>query len=295
MIELKKSLDILWDRFLVPVDDPGSRLFYLNILMTLLLMTGFYYLRGARNLSQICSCIKRDVLNKKYWWNRSTKQDYKIYFLNSILKVLIFIPFLDISYKIATGLARYLVELNGGEFLAFPSSFYSLGLFTVFAFVFDDFARFFVHWVSHRFEFLWRLHSVHHSAKVLTPITLFRSHPVESAFSTLRNAFTMGVSTGLFIFIFQSPMSVFTLLGINIFGFVFNLLGSNLRHSQIPLEFGSLEKIFISPRMHQIHHSVRHEHWDKNLGVSLSIWDRLFGTVIYSKDIQGIKLRFGIK
>lgn len=279
----------------MPVDDPGSRLFYLNILMTLALMVVFYILKGAKSPEQILRSLKRDVFNKKYWWNRSTKKDYKIYFLNSVLKVLIFIPFLDISYTIATKSARFLVDANGGEFLGLPhSSFYLLG-FTIFAFAFDDFARFFVHWLTHRFDWLWKIHETHHSARVLTPITLFRSHPLEAAISTLRNAFTMGLSTGIFIFVFEAPMSVFTLLGINVFGFVFNLLGSNLRHSQIPLDFGVLEKVFISPRMHQIHHSVKKHHWDKNMGVSLSIWDQMFGTVMYSKEVKSEILRFGLR
>lgn len=294
MIDLTKSFQILWDRFAVPIDDPGSRLFHLNIFMTLALVVFFYYSKDHRDLNSLYKSFSRDILNKKYWWNRSTKNDYKLYVLNSLLKVFIFIPFLDISYRIATSSARLLLKINSGEFAGWTPHWWALAGFTIFAFVFDDFVRFFVHWLSHKIPLLWRIHRVHHSAKVLTPITLFRSHPLEAALSTLRNAFTMGLSTGLFIFLFEAPMSVFTLLGINIFGFIFNLLGSNLRHSQIPLDFGILEYIFISPRMHQIHHSTKKEHWDSNMGVSLSIWDKLFKTCIYSKDVKETKLRFGL-
>lgn len=293
IFSLEQGFKTLWDRFIIPVDDPGSRLFHLNILMSLALVVLFYILQGVKTHHGLWVRLRQDVFRKKYWWNRSTIVDYKIYFLNSLLKVFLFIPFLDVSYGLATKTARFLVDRNQGDFLSLPVSTLSLGGFTIAVFIFDDFVRFFVHWLSHRWQWLWKLHSVHHSARVLTPITLFRSHPLESAISTIRNSFVMGLSTGVFIFVFEAPMSVFTLLGINVFGFVFNLLGSNLRHSQIPLSFGILERIFISPKMHQIHHSRDKNHWDMNMGVSLSIWDRMFGTVKYSKEVPE-KIRFGL-
>jgi len=54
-----------------------------------------------------------------------------------------------------------------------------------------------------------------------------------------------------------------------------------------------LERIFISPKQHQIHHSTNPKHFDSNFGVSLSLWDGLIGTRYYSKDSQE-KLRFGL-
>ena len=51
-----------------------------------------------------------------------------------------------------------------------------------------------------------------------------------------------------------------------------------LRHSHLPVSFGPLDRYLVSPHMHQLHHSVKVEHWDKNMGDKLFIWDRLFGT-----------------
>ena len=43
-----------------------------------------------------------------------------------------------------------------------------------------DFADFFRHFLSHKVNFLWALHRVHHSAEVLTPLTgIARFHPLE--------------------------------------------------------------------------------------------------------------------
>ena len=36
------------------------------------------------------------------------------------------------------------------------------------------------HYFSHNIPFLWEFHKVHHTAEVLTPITNFRVHPVDS-------------------------------------------------------------------------------------------------------------------
>ena len=75
--------------------------------------------------------------------------------------------------------------------------------------------------------------------------------------------------------------------------FWFHLLGSNLRHSHIWINYWNwLEKILISPAQHQIHHSIKKEHHNKNFGVTFAIWDYVFGTLCTSKDNEVSK--FGI-
>lgn len=281
-------------RFMTPIDDPGSRLFHMNILMTVALI-GFWLWKSQRspNGRKYVRTFRRLMFKKSYWWNSSTRFDYFIYVFNSILKVFLFIPLLDFGYYFSQATARGLLKLNGDDFMGLPASGLALFAFTIGAFVFDDFLRFFHHYLMHKIPWLWKLHQTHHSARVLTPITLYRAHPIESAIATVRNSFSLGVSTGVFIFLFESRFNVFTFFGVNVFGFMFNLLGSNLRHSHIPLGFGPLEKIFISPKMHQIHHSTQEIHFDKNFGVSLSIWDRLFKCLIYSHEAKHLK--FGLE
>ena len=74
------------------------------------------------------------------------------------------------------------------------------------------------------------------------------------------------------------------------FGVMFNFAAANLRHSHIWISFGRLEKIFISPAQHQIHHSVGHS--NANLGSIFSVWDGLLGTRTYSG--QKRELEFGL-
>lgn len=271
------------DRFLMPIDDAGSRLFHLNLLLALgLVVVWLFYAEGFRNP---WPSLRRLVFRKKYWWNRSTKLDYKIYLLNSVLKVLLFIPFLDFSFAIARGTSKALLTWNG-DFGGLQATTFNMLLFTLGVFVWDDFLRFFHHFLMHKIPWLWRLHKTHHSARVLTPITLYRTHPLESALATVRNSISLGIAAGVFVFLFEAQFNLLTLFGVNAFGFLFNFLGANLRHSHIPITFGpGLERVFISPKQHQIHHSSRVEHYDKNFGVSLAVWDKVFGTLIASREV----------
>ncbi|MBY0385923.1 sterol desaturase family protein [bacterium] len=291
MDQLFTAFKLYWDRLLVPIDDPGSRLFYLNLLMTLVFV--FVYALVYLKSKEPIVLLKKWIFRKKYWWNHSTKIDYQVYFLNGLFKVLIFIPWLDFSYFFSKKTVQALQWMSR-DMGALDSNYFNLFSFTVFAFIIDDFLRFFHHFCMHKIPWLWRFHKTHHSAKVLTPITLYRAHPVEVLISTIRNSLSAGLAVGFFVYFFEAQVSYFQIFSVNLFGFAFNFLGSNLRHSHIPISFGLLENIFISPKQHQIHHSQNVNHYDKNFGVSLAIWDRLAGSLVFSKQVQG-KIHFGVR
>lgn len=276
------------DRFLFPLDDPGSRLFGLNLLCAVLLVVVHLWW-SAGHVSK--KELRRLLFSKRYWWNDSTKHDYALYFLNSGLKLFLAVPFLKISFAVSAAMLGWLSR-NIGNVPEVQASVLALAGFSLAAFVFDDFLRFTHHWLMHHVPVLWRLHEVHHSAHVLTPVTLFRIHPLESAMATLRNALSAGVAMGCFLFFFQAEAGAATLLGTAGFPLLFNLLGANLRHSHVALSFGAVERIFISPAQHQLHHS--RDHRNVNLGVSLAVWDWACGSLERYRPNQK-RLRFGIK
>ena len=77
-----------------------------------------------------------------------------------------------------------------------------------------------------------------------------------------------------------TPLEV---LGVPAAGFVLNTLFGNFRHSNLFLRFPrSIEKWFLSPAQHQIHHSIEETHWNQNYGTWLSIWDRMSGSLFLS-------------
>ena len=85
--------------------------------------------------------------------------------------------------------------------------------------------------------------------------------------------------------------SLYTVLGVNIFVFLFNILGSNLRHSHVGIRYWKwVEYIFISPAQHQLHHSIARDHHDKNFGAALAVWDWLFGSLHHSVEFDTLEL-----
>lgn len=258
--------------------DSSSRLFYVSVLGSLGLLAGYYCYKDGRGAFQI---IRNRIFNRTYWWNGSTKVDYQIFIINAGIKALFFGPLLGLTYFFSVHTMK-LLNMTMGSLGYLQSHIGFFVLATLFGFVLDDFLRFLHHYLMHKIPFLWELHKTHHSAKVLTPFTLYRIHPLESAIATIRNSLSYGVATGAMMYLFAGRVELLTLFGVNAFGFLLNVVSGNLRHSHIPISFGYLEYLFISPKQHQLHHSVDPHHFDKNFGVNLAIWDWLFGSYLLS-------------
>ena len=248
------------------VFDPSQRLYW-PFLLSAGLVAYIYTIFSLRtySLSTTFYNIKKTLLSP------SSLLDIKLMFLNSGLKLFIF-PFIALSsFSVSLVVLKTLRSLwpffQGVEASPIVISILAAAM----AFIIDDFLRFFQHVLSHYWEPMNRLHRTHHSADVLTPLTFFRSHPLESFLSGLRNTLSLGLTLGLYSFIFGGVVSGLDILGVNALGFLFNATFSNLRHSSIPLGFGPLERILISPRMHQIHHSNNPIHFNKNFGVALAM------------------------
>ena len=234
------------------------------------------------------------AFSKRIWLSNSSILDYKVFVLNKIIAILMS-PILLSHLAIASSLFFWLHEIFPSRPTLLVDQPIWLGslLFTAVYFTFDDFAKFYIHRLMHRIPTLWAFHKVHHSAETLTPITVFRAHPIEILLFSLRSSIVQAICIATFIFFFGDNITLTSILGANIFIFVFNILGSNLRHSHIAIPYWpAIEKIFISPAQHQIHHSVEVQHHDKNFGVTLAIWDWMFGSLHHSE--PELNLHFGL-
>ena len=236
----------------------------------------------------------KKIFDKTILFSKSAKSDYLLFFFNQII-MSVLSPLLITQLAIATAIFYYLHSvswLEPGILKNTPLVLITI-LFTIFHFVIEDFSKYFVHRFMHKWPLLWAVHKVHHSATCLTPMTVFRTHPLEGVIFSLRGAITQAISISFFVFFFGSNVDIATILGANIFIFIFNVAGSNLRHSHIDISYWKwLERIIISPAQHQVHHSVLTRHHDKNFGVALAIWDWMFGSLHHSEKID--KLTLGI-
>ena len=271
--------------------DPKKRVFLFYILISILIATAWFMINKKLSLKK--TLIR--IFDKKIFFSKSAKSDYKIFLINQLIMMIVS-PFLITQLTIATALYFYFHTidwLSAGMFVGIAKIYIILS-FTIFQFTIDDFSKYIVHRFMHKWPVLWALHKVHHSATVLTPMTVFRTHPLEGIIFSLRSAITQAIGISIFFYLFGNLVSLYTIVGVNVFVFVFNILGSNLRHSHIGIRYWKwLEYIFISPAQHQLHHSVAFEHHDKNFGAALAVWDWLFGSLHHSVEFETLHL--GIK
>lgn len=133
------------------------------------------------------------------------------------------------------------------------------------ALVIVDFLEYWHHRLAHRIQFLWEAHKYHHAATTFTILTGSRNHALDEGtrvlFTTLP-PLMVGAPPGVFI----GARVVLTVIDL-------------LQHSSLPWTYGWVGRWLVySPAGHRLHHSCRQEHWDRNFGNFLVIWDRLFGT-----------------
>lgn len=139
-----------------------------------------------------------------------------------------------------------------------------------------DFGFFIMHFCQHKISWLWAFHKVHHSAEVLTPLTANRHHPVDYILGATTAILSGSIGAVIFSRFYGAELDIYTLLNTSAIHFVY-YLSANARHSHIWLSFGPwLSMIFVSPAMHQVHHSIADKHFNKNFGFVFSFWDRLF-------------------
>lgn len=132
-------------------------------------------------------------------------------------------------------------------------------------FLITDLMFYVSHRISHEVPWLWHFHAIHHSQRDLNPFTTNREHPGEKIFKTIIRTIPIG-------FIGGEPSTWVVYLTLNSFWGYFI-------HSNIKMNLGALKYILVTPQYHRVHHSIERQHFDKNYGERLVIWDFLFGTL----------------
>ncbi len=263
--------------------DSSKRVYWLYMLASLIVALAFFWKQKE---------VLEKQFSKEVLWHPSARLDYMYFIVVGVVKVFLLIPLLVGVNDVVLWMVLAMQDVFGYMERIRVSRSWLIAGYTLALFIANDFTRYVLHRLMHIVPILWRFHRVHHSAEVLNPLTFYRVHPLENLLFGLRYAFTTGLITAVFIYFFGAGMSLMEVLGVNILVFIFSMLGSNLRHSHIPLSYGKkLEKWFISPFQHQLHHSKIYTH--RNFGSTLAIWDRWFGTLTLAKTKSKV-LDFGL-
>lgn len=224
--------------------------------------------------------LRRWLFPRRIFFHPSSRFDVAWCAMRGVVHALLVWPFRIGAIGVAMAVAGFAVEHVGRSGLTAPADRTWLFVaFTVALFLADDFTRFAVHRLMHAVPALWEIHKVHHSAEVLTPLTLYRVHPIESALNQARAVLTTGVVTGIFVWLYPGKLRALEILGVDAIGFAWTMAGASLRHSQAFVAWPApLERLFVSPAQHQLHHA-KFGAKSMNYGSALAIWDLAFGSL----------------
>ena len=270
---------------------PGQRVFALYLVTSgLLAALAFWQIerahreedveRGGRDgTGRVRPSFWAYLFDPKVWWHPSSRQDYAYFLVNAAVYYGLIAQFLIGVHWLADGTHGALAGLLGEAREPLLSAGAALVLYTLASVLVVDVGVYLAHRLFHRVPWLWEFHKVHHSAEQLNPITLFRMHPVDLFLTGLIVSVLSALCFGGFFYLVGAEPTAARLFGLNVVTFLFYLLGYNLRHSHVWLDYpGWLGRVLISPAQHQIHHSSDPRHFNKNYGLIFAFWDRLGGS-----------------
>lgn len=266
----------------------------------------FIYLAGAAVTAACCYVARRPsrpirrlralirvAFSRKAWGHPSSIVDYKLFLFASMFFATGVGGFFGTSAATSAGVHSLLGAIFGPARLSDGASVPATAFLAVSLILSYDLGYWFAHWLMHRVPLLWEFHKVHHSAEVLTPLTEYRQHPVELLWFPVFAGMGTGFVYAVAGYLFGKGAEPLPLFWINSLMIVFMATFLHLRHTQLWLPArGWLGHLVQSPAHHQIHHSTNPKHFDKNLGLCLSLWDWAFGTLYVPEERE--ELEFGL-
>ncbi len=149
------------------------------------------------------------------------------------------------------------------EHLAITSTRDSFWMYII-AFLALDFSGYWVHRISHRVNFFWNRHLIHHSSEEFDLACALRQ------------------SISVFVHLFTFLLLPAALLGVPVAVIAIvaplHLFAQFWYHTIYIGKMGWLEHIIVTPSHHRVHHAINPLYIDKNYGNIFIFWDKWFGT-----------------
>ena len=168
-----------------------------------------------------------------------------------------------------------LIEVFQFHFISFSSNAF---LYWFLLFIAEDIAFYFEHRVDHYVRIFWAVHVTHHSSEEFNLTIGFRSSVLQP----------------LYRFIYFIPLVLLGFKPIDIvFMYSLTQIYGILVHTQYIQKMPSwFEAVFVSPAHHRVHHASNVRYLDKNLGMVLIIWDKIFGT--FQEEVKEDPITYGL-
>ena len=285
-----------WDNFALGVSggiraftDLHSKTAWLYILSNVLIAWLIFISRKNSRIAARNTSFRNFICPRDIYGHPSAMTDYKFAAVDLSIKLIVYTPFVSGLSMLVYKICLYFLPRLSDPMSRPEATMVSFLL----AILLGDLMVFVSHYLMHNVPVLWHFHQVHHSAEVLTPVTVYRVHPVEDVVSGITSAAVGAFVSTTYTLLSDEDVNLFTLFGVNIVTLSFLSFGFALRHTHIWLSYGPVFSwIFISPAQHQIHHSIDAKHWNKNYGYMLAIWDALLGTLYIPRRHES--LRYGL-
>jgi sterol desaturase/sphingolipid hydroxylase (fatty acid hydroxylase superfamily) len=188
--------------------------------------------------------------------------DLGYYFFNSLIAALVLSTLAGpLAWAVHRVMPQSFLELTGS---------WPLWARMLAALVAGEVGYYWGHRLSHEIPFLWRFHSIHHSAEEIDFLVNTRAHPIDMVFGRVCNLLP------IYILGLGSPVGaegtlvpVVTILIATMWGFFI--------HANLRWRFGPLEWIISTPGFHHWHHT-KNGPINRNYASTLPWLDRIFGT-----------------
>ena len=232
------------------------------------------------------------TLPARVYLHPSSAIDYVCLFVYPALLILLSYAGIELvtRWQISTSITQSLHNF-GTLGIVVPEHVVLTGIVFVVGAMIGDFSQFAMHVLYHKVPALWEFHKAHHSAKVLTPFTGVRDHPVIFVIDTFAYVGLVGLYVGVLEWIDPTIMDRVYVWQASAIAFQLYFLGFLTSHYHLPVSFGIFDRVLVSPAYHMVHHVNHPDFYDKNFGHIFSFWDRLFGTDAQPiKDTDGLVL-----
>jgi len=206
------------------------------------------------------------LLEARFPLRRATRSKTARFAVNAGISLLALATGALLVAPVATHLSARASETSFGLLKIIPLPF---GAEFILGFLLMDLTFYYWHRANHVVPLLWRFHNVHHVDPDLDVTTSFRFHFLEVLYSIVFRALQ----------VYLIGISAFTYL---VYSLVFQL-ATLFHHSNLRLPIAverALNNIFVTPRMHGVHHSNLKDQTNSNYSVIFRWWDLLHGTLI---------------
>jgi sterol desaturase/sphingolipid hydroxylase (fatty acid hydroxylase superfamily) len=149
-----------------------------------------------------------------------------------------------------------------------------------------DFFDYWYHRASHRFQWWWALHSLHHSQRDMNLWSDNRNHLLDDLLRDIYMAIialAIGVEPSQYVLLVVAAR-----------------MQQSLQHANVRIHFGKIgERLLVSPRYHRMHHAIGIGHESYGIGtlggcnfaVLFPVWDILFGTAHFGAKFEATGIR----